>query len=903
MSKTNSSVPAVFSPFSLPLPVMRLGIDLTCIESNAHVSNELKEALSLHENTLRDLSLIRWLESLAPSQAGENLFHRGNFSCLLHALRDSDSFTVVVISYQEGDDMRKDVSSLAYSGYNSSQTDSNFFEFILNNLPADLAVFDRYHRYLFINPKGVADPEMRDFLIGRDDFDYCRRRNISFEVAKMRRARFEECMDFKKRVFWEDSLKGRDGEIRYMLRAFSPVLDAQGDVINVIGYGVDVTDQKEAEIRALEANARLDMLRRFMQHTSDSMIVAEISGDVVYYNRAAALQFGLKVDFAPCHVRDVNIRFNKPEVWSQYMDRLKLYGEMRNELTTFHQQKNHSIRTEQVSRLEKIGDQFYLISIARDISKRKAAEDSLLRKNQLQNIMMEVATAFINVDESQMLYTVNQALGEITDFLRADRGSVYLLNESLTDCSNIFEYCSPGIIPRMDQMQNFPMEHFEEFGEMLLNGQQLILTDNDFSKRPVMYQVLLASGIRGLYVVPFMSQNTCKGFMSFETSRSTSLVSFEDYDLFKIMGVMTMNLLNRIEFIRQIEESRSAIESLNEDLERQVEQKTAVNMELSRTLAAQEKFALLGEIAGGIAHDLNTPLSAIKAGAENTRYVLDSLFKDVILRCNPDQISFAFERAVSGVSKRMQTGSQQRAEITTIKNFLESELHYEADGAKRLAAMISKAALGINDRELLIHVLESENPELLLDLIALLQSLMVFTEGISSSSERAAKVVQNMRQFMRGSSSVKRGNVNLRENIETVLNIFQHELKHKVQLRVEWEENLFINGYENRLFQLWSNLIKNAIEALQSHEIHEKWIWVKTINRTHEFAVIIGNNGPPIPESVSTQIFEKFFTTKHDHGGTGLGLSIVKTIADDHNAEVFIRSSQDRTEFEVVFRL
>jgi signal transduction histidine kinase len=353
--------------------------------------------------------------------------------------------------------------------------------------------------------------------------------------------------------------------------------------------------------------------------------------------------------------------------------------------------------------------------------------------------------------------------------------------------------------------------------------------------------------------------------------------------------------------LRQIEETNIAIEALNQDLERQVEQKTSVNLELSKTLASQEKFALLGEIASGIAHDLNTPLSAIKVGGENIRYSLERLFKEVILKCSAEQVSFACERAMKGHVVSNMRGSQQRMEVARISEFLVSDFAMDADRARTFASLIWRAALDISDRDTIEKVMYSENPELFLDLISLLQTLRVFTETIMSSSDRAAKVVMNLRQFIRGSNVNHLDRVNLRSSIETVLNIFNHELKYKVNLSIDLPESIFIHGYENRLFQLWSNLIKNALEALESANTPQRMVWIRVETNNSSTSVIFGNNGPQIPEKLRERIFDKFFTTKHEHGGTGLGLSIVKGIIEDHRAEILVRSTEEQTEFEVVF--
>ena len=889
----------------MPLPVFVVNDEMKVIRANEHATIEFLTDLGIHEGAIVDLSLSRWLSSLSTELNGNFKFRRGSFECLLHGQRVDAEYTLTAMGIVSSKEFKNSLFSGSHNQILTDNAQYNFFEFILDNLPADLAVFDKFHRYLYINPKGVADPEVREFLIGRDDFDYCRLRKIDTGIAALRRARFEECVDFRKNVYWEDSVRGKGADTRYVLRAFSPVLDKQGEVLYVIGYGVDVTDQKQSEILANEASQRLDLLRRFMQHISDSMIVAEVSGEIAYYNLAAAGQYGLSEVFKRCHVGDMDERLRLENLWQLYIDRLKKWGETRNEFLVFHHKKQVYVKTEQISRFERVGEKDYIITISRDITKRKLAEEALLRKNQLQSIIMDIASAFINVALENVPSTVHDALSELTAFLRADRGFIYSIDEGKNECSNIFEYCSPGIIPRMDQMQRVPTSFLREYKDRLFEGQHIVLTESEITANPTVREVLFTAGVHGMYVLPMMRQNQCVGFLGFETSRNGHLVTVEDFDLFNILSVMTLNLLSRIEFIRQIDKSAKAIAALNDDLEHQVEQKTSVNLELSKTLASQEKFALLGEIASGIAHDLNTPLSAIKVGGENIRYVLERLFKDVILECSADQITFACERAMQGKTVPMMGGAQQRHETAKIVELLEQKYSFDHATAKRLSSLMFSAALDFNDGNSIDQILQSENPERFLELISLLQALRVFTDTIMSSSERAAKVVMNLRQFIRGSNSNHIERVDLRNCIDTVLNIFNHELKYKASLKVDIPDAVVVNGYENRLFQLWSNLIKNALESLDSVEssvLSKKLIWIRVEQKENEVSVIVGNNGPAIPPDILERIFDKFFTTKHEKGGTGLGLSIVKGILDDHNADILVRSDQTSTEFEVIFK-
>lgn len=131
-----------------------------------------------------------------------------------------------------------------------------FYEEILNKIPADIAVFDKDHRYLFLNPIAVKDEELRKWLIGKTDEDYVRFRNKPIELANERRAIFEAVKKAGKLLSFEERLVQPDGSEIYQLRNFNPVLNADGEVEIMIGYGLNITERKKME-QALE-KARYD---------------------------------------------------------------------------------------------------------------------------------------------------------------------------------------------------------------------------------------------------------------------------------------------------------------------------------------------------------------------------------------------------------------------------------------------------------------------------------------------------------------------------------------------------------------------------------------------------------------------------------------------------------------------
>lgn len=122
-----------------------------------------------------------------------------------------------------------------------------FYENILNKIPTDIAVFGPDHRYLFVNPFAIKNPELREYIIGKDDFEYARYRNRDDTIPQKRRRQFLEAKLTGKEIRWEDSAINPAGQTITHLRRLFPVYDDVGTLTQIIGFGIDITERKHLE--------------------------------------------------------------------------------------------------------------------------------------------------------------------------------------------------------------------------------------------------------------------------------------------------------------------------------------------------------------------------------------------------------------------------------------------------------------------------------------------------------------------------------------------------------------------------------------------------------------------------------------------------------------------------------
>lgn len=138
---------------------------------------------------------------------------------------------------------------------------------------------------------------------------------------------------------------------------------------------------------------------------------------------------------------------------------------------------------------------------------------------------------------------------------------------------------------------------------------------------------------------------------------------------------------------------------------------------------------------------------------------------------------------------------------------------------------------------------------------------------------------------------------NIHQDIENTLTLLGFKLREKniEVIKKFYPDMPQVPAYVGELNQVWTNLIDNAIFALEKNGK----LTIETSLDNKNVLVSIIDNGPGIPKEILSRIFDPFFTTKKVGEGTGIGLDIVNRIVKRHNGEIKVNSEPGRTMFSV----
>ncbi len=155
----------------------------------------------------------------------------------------------------------------------------HFFESLLDNLPAQVCVYDSSGNYRYANRATADDDWLAEWIVGRNDGEVAARRGWPEPIGEQRMSALAQAVSNRRLIRFEESLRDSSDRERYFLRMMSPVEDDHGNIDHVIGYGLDITDTK-----LWEQEQRL--LLQLPTDNPNPVLSCHSDGSIIYMNSA-----------------------------------------------------------------------------------------------------------------------------------------------------------------------------------------------------------------------------------------------------------------------------------------------------------------------------------------------------------------------------------------------------------------------------------------------------------------------------------------------------------------------------------------------------------------------------------------------------------------------------------------
>jgi PAS domain S-box-containing protein len=159
-----------------------------------------------------------------------------------------------------------------------------FNPYILNSIPTDIAIWNLEHKYVYINEHAITDTDLRKWILGKNDFEYCTLKNKPPEIAINRRDAFNKTITSGKPVYLEENYKKADVDFNY-LRVFQPIIDHVDHINSVLSYAIDITHLKKTESKLMQESIALE-------HAMDGIAILNNKSEYIYVNDSHVKMFG-----------------------------------------------------------------------------------------------------------------------------------------------------------------------------------------------------------------------------------------------------------------------------------------------------------------------------------------------------------------------------------------------------------------------------------------------------------------------------------------------------------------------------------------------------------------------------------------------------------------------------------
>ncbi|MBD0349964.1 MAG: GHKL domain-containing protein [Flavisolibacter sp.] len=364
--------------------------------------------------------------------------------------------------------------------------------------------------------------------------------------------------------------------------------------------------------------------------------------------------------------------------------------------------------------------------------------------------------------------------------------------------------------------------------------------------------------------------------------------------------------LGDVKLLRIHKKYFTELEQLNPDfIQRLIGYMTNRAKAFATTQLQYEKVNALGNLAAGIAHEFNNPAAAISEISDELANRISRNYEltKKLLECKmtPQHL-----QNIRTLLEKKENGSVQAVKRTTlqrIENEDEMEKWLEKNGiaGREMAETFSEYGFSTQELENIRIDVGTASFTSVIPWLENVISSQKIIKDLADASRRISNLVASIKSHVHMDRTNDLQPTNIHRDIENTLTLLGFKLREKnIKVNKRFCQNMpDVPAYVGELNQVWTNLIDNAIFALEKNGS----LTIETSCDDKNIRVSIIDNGGGIPKEIMSQIFDPFFTTKKMGEGTGIGLDIVNRVVKRHKGDIKVTSEPGRTEFSVCIPL
>ena len=318
-------------------------------------------------------------------------------------------------------------------------------------------------------------------------------------------------------------------------------------------------------------------------------------------------------------------------------------------------------------------------------------------------------------------------------------------------------------------------------------------------------------------------------------------------------------------------------------------------------LRQSEKLATLGKLSAGMAHELNNPAAAAQRGAAQLGAAVSDL-QQTHLKLGELNLSAVQLQSLLTLDQLAQERARRPADVDSLtRSDLEAELESWLDeqGIERgwqVAPTLVNLGYDRGELTTLVGDFSPSQFTAVIDWLNCTYTIYSLLDEIGQGAGRISEIVKALKAYTYLDQAPIQ-TVDVHDGLDSTLVILRGKLKTGITVHRKYAPDLpHIQAYGSELNQVWTNIIDNAIDAMNG----EGEITLRTRRDGQWVIVEIEDNGPGIPEPIQPNLFDPFFTTKPPGRGTGLGLNISHNIVvQKHKGRIDVDSQPGKTRFEV----